>query len=213
MESLKQNWYFIVILAVLLVAMILIWRQAIKASRRTHGERAKLMSKIDRLKALSEKYKTLNAEVMNEVPDCDLIDAAMIHIWRKLGSEKEEVENFKRLSLCEKNIYTAWYIREEATNDDIAAFYRNCGHVLSEFSGEVFSQISIPALLPVMKKANEMFDENTDVSCDKASKERIDKEFKAAFNEAEFESATAKYIRDNPDDFIYSENAQNSDDA
>ena len=195
LDSLKENWIYVLVLVVLLIALVIIWKQALKASKRTAQRRRELMTKLDRLKALSEKYDYMPESVLSEIPDCDLIDAVMIRLWRKLGNENEEMENFKLLSLDEKDIYTAWYVREEVTNDGFFSFFRNCGHALSGLAQNVFAHIGIDELDAVMKKACDMFDENSDTSCDKESVKKLQDEFNSIYDEEKFCKATADFIR------------------
>ena len=209
LKSLQENWLYVVIFIVLLIAMIFIWKQALKAAKKNSQTRRELMTKLDRLKALSEKYKSLTASAISEIPDSDLIDVVMIQIWRKLGSEKEEMENFKLLSLNEKDIYTAWYIREEVTNDGFFSFFRNCGHVLSGLSQNVFDHIGLYELDGVMKTACEMFDENSSLSCDKESVKKLQDEFNQKYSGEEFLKATADFIRSHSESFVYGEGGEN----
>ena len=198
---------YIIIFVVVLVVAVFIWAQAFKAMKKTSKIRRETMAKMDRIKNLSNRYATLISDDLAEISDADLFDAVIIRIWKKLGKEDEELENFRALSAEEKNIYTAWYIREEVTNDGVSAYFRNCGNALSELSEDVMATLGLNTLDVVLKQACRMFDENTEVSCSKNDIKFIDLEFRAAYNAEEYSAAAANYIKANADKFIDSDDA------
>ena len=198
---------YIIIFVVVLVIAVFIWAQAFKSMKKTSKIRRETMAKMDRIKNLSNRYATLISDDLVGISDADLFDAVIIRIWKKLGKEEEEMENFRALSAEEKNIYTAWYIREEVTNDGFSAYFRNCGNTLGELSVNVMATLGLDTLDTVLKQACRMFDENTDVSCSKNDIKFIDLEFKAAYKAEEYSTAAANYIKANADKFIDSDDA------
>lgn len=193
---------YVIIFIVVLVLAVLIWAMAFKAMKRTSKIRRKTIAKLDRIKAISDRYSTLVSDDLAEIADADLFDAVIIRLWKKLGKEEEEMENFNAFSLEEKNIYTAWYIREEVMNDGFSAYFRNCGNALSGLSVDVMASLGLDTLDKVLKQACKMFDENTDVSCSKNDIKFIDLEFRAAYDAEQYSAAAASYIKANADKFI-----------
>lgn len=193
---------YIIIFIVVLILAVLIWAMAFKSMKRTSKIRRETLAKLDRIKALSDRYSTLVSDDLADIADADLFDAVIIRIWKKLGKEEEEMENFNALSTQEKNIYTAWYIREEVMNDGFSAYFRNCGNALGGLSVDVMASLGLYTLDEVMKRACNMFDENSEVSCDKASVNAVNAEFKSLYNAEEYSSAAASYIKANADKFI-----------
>lgn len=197
-----ENLKYIIIFVVVLVVAVFIWAQAFKSMKRTNKMRRETMAKMDRIKALSDRYATLIGDDLASISDADLFDAVIIRIWKKLGKEEEELANFNALSSAEKNIYTAWYIREEATNDGFSAYFRNCGNTLGKLSEDVMATLGLYELDPIIKRACEMFDENSEVSCDKNQIKAIDEQFKSAYNAEAYCRAAADYIKSNADKFV-----------
>ncbi len=197
-------YIFILILVAVLALAIFIWYHAIKASQRSGKIRREMLAKMDRFNALSSRYSTLIRDELGSISDADLFDVALIRMWKKLGSADEELENFKALSFVEKQIYTAWYIREEVINDGFASYFRNCA-ALSGLTANVFKSLELSTLDEIIGRACEMFDENSEVSCTKADIAKIDAEFKAAYNADEYCTAAANYIRKNSDFFVDSD--------
>ena len=202
-----QNYWYIIIFAVVLVAAVFIWIQAIKSMGKSGKMRRETIAKLDRFNALAGKYEALTAADLGEIADADLFDVAMIRLWKKLGKPEEEMENFLALSDEEKNVYTAWYIREEVTNEGFSAYFRNCGNALGKISVDVLGLMGLPELDAVMKTACEMFDEESEVSCDKEQIKAVNEQFRAAYNAEEYCAAAAQYIKANADKFIDAEEA------
>lgn len=196
---------YIIIFIVVLVLAIVIWAQAFKSMKKTNKIRRETMAKMDRIKNLSDRYATLISDDLAQISDADLFDAVIIRLWKKLGKEEEELPNFNAFSLEEKNIYTAWYIREEVVNDGFASYFRNCGNALGVLSTDVMATLGLDELDSIMKRACEMFDENSELSCDKASVNAINTEFKNAYNADEYCSAAANYIKANSEKFVDSD--------
>lgn len=197
-------YIFILILVAVLALAIFAWYHAIKASQRSGKIRREMMAKMDRFNALSARYETLIRDELDSIGDADLFDVALIRMWKKLGTVEEELENFKALSFEEKQIYTAWYIREEVTNEGFSSYFRNCV-ALSGLTANVFKSLELPALDEIANRACVMFDENSEVSCDKAGIAKLDDDFKSAYNAAEYCAAAANYIRKNSDFFVDSD--------
>ncbi|MBR5272854.1 MAG: DUF4375 domain-containing protein [Clostridia bacterium] len=199
-------YIFILIFVAVLALAIFVWYQAIKASQRSGKIRREMLAKMDRFNALSNRYQTLIKDELGAMDNADLFDVAVIRIWKKLGTAEEEMANFEALSSEEKQIYTAWYIREEVANDGFASYFRNCV-TLKELSVNVLETLGLSTLDSIVKRACEMFDENSSVSCDKQSIAVIDSEFKAAYNFDEYCAAAANYIRANSDFFVDGDDA------
>lgn len=200
-----ENYKYIIILVVVLALAIFIWVQAFKSMKRSSKIRRETMAKMDRIKALSDRYVTLISDDLATINDADLFDAVIIRLWKKLGKEEEELQNFNALSLEEKNIYTAWYIREEVLNDGFSAYFRNCGNALGKLSEDVMATLGLYELDEILKQACEMFDENSEVSCDKNQIKAISTVFKTAYNADEYCKAAADYIKANADKFVDSD--------
>ncbi len=196
---------YIIIFIVVLVIAVVIWAQAFKSMKRTNKIRRETMAKMDRIKNLSDRYATLISDDLASISDADLFDAVIIRIWKKLGKEEEELENFAALSIEEKNIYTAWYIREEVTNDGFSSYFRNCGNTLGGLSVDIMATLGLYELDTIMKRACEMFDESSELSCDKASVNAVNTEFKSIYNADAYCSAAANYIRANSEKFVDSD--------
>ena len=197
-----MEWKYIIILVVVLAIAIFIWAQAFKSMKRSNKIRRETMAKLDRIKSISDRYATLISDDLTDISDADLFDAVIIRLWKKLGKEEEELENFNALSLEEKNIYTAWYIREEVMNDGFASYFRNCGNALGKLSVDVLATLGLNELDAVMKQACLMFDENSEVSCDKNQIKAIDAQFKSSYNAELYCKAAADYIKQNADKFV-----------
>lgn len=197
-----QSYWYVLIFGVVLVAAVLIWMQAIKSMGRTGKIRRETIAKLDRFNALASKYSTLTAADLDEIADADLFDVVLIRLWKKLGKPEEEMENFLALSDEEKNVYTAWYIREEVTNEGFSAYFRNCGNSLGKLSVDVLGVMGLLELDAVMKTACAMFDEESEVSCDKEQVAAVNGQFKAAYNAEEYCRAAAQYVRANADKFV-----------
>jgi len=199
------SYGYIIIFVVVLALAIFIWSQAFKSMKRANKIRRETLAKMDRIKALSDRYATLVSDDLNQISDADLFDAVIIRLWKKLGKEEEELENFNAFLLEEKNIYTAWYIREEVVNEGFASYFRNCGNTLGKLSEEVMATLGIYELDSILRQACRMFDENSDVSCDKNAIKAIDAQFKSAYNAQVYCKAAADYIRANADKFVDSD--------
>lgn len=197
-----MEWKYIIVLVVVLVIAVFIWAQAFRSMKRSNKIRRETMAKLDRIKAISDRYATLISDDLAEIRDADLFDAVIIRLWKKLGNEEEELQNFNALSLEEKNIYTAWYIREEVVNDGFASYFRNCGNSLGKLSVDVLSALGLCELDTVMKQACLMFDESSEVSCDKNQIKSIDAQFKSAYNAEAYCKAAADYIKTHADKFV-----------
>ncbi len=197
-----ENYKYIIILIVVLAAAVFIWMQAFKSMKRSNKIRRETLAKMDRIKALSDRYATLIGDDLATISDADLFDAVIIRLWKKLGKEEEELENFNAFSLEEKNIYTAWYIREEVLNEGFSSYFRNCGNALGKFSEEVMATLGLYELDGILKQACRMFDENSEVSCDKNQIKAIDEQFKSAYNAEFYCKAAADYIKTNADKFV-----------
>ena len=200
-----KPYVMIIILAVVLALAIFIWYHAIKASQTSGKVRRQMLAKLDRFNTLSARYKTLVKDELEGMDNADLFDVAIIRIWKKLGSAEEELENFKALSTDEKHIYTAWYIREEIINDGFSSYFRNCGTALGEMSVDALRALDLSALAEIMERACVMFDPDSEVSCDKATVDAIDAEFKAAYKPDEYSAAAAAFIRSHYDVFVDSD--------
>lgn len=193
---------YVIILIIVLALAIIFWVMAFRSMKRTGKIRRETMAKLDRIKSISERYAALTSADLDEISDADLFDAVIIRIWKKLGTQEEEMENFAALSDEERNIYTAWYVREEVTNEGFSAYFRNCGHSLGELSVGVMDALGLSELDNVLKSACEMFDENSEVSCDKESVKAVNERFRAAYDADAYANAAAEYIKRNADKFV-----------
>lgn len=196
------NYGYIILFIVVLVAAVFIWAQAFKSMKRSNKIRRETLAKMDRIKALSDRYATLISDDLATISDADLFDAVLIRLWKKLGKEEEELENFNAFSIEEKNVYTAWYVREEVMNEGFASYFRNCGNALGKLSQDVMATLGLYELDSVLKQACRMFDENSEVSCDKNAIKAIDAQFRSAYNADSYCKAVADYIKANADKFV-----------
>lgn len=199
------NYGYIILFFVVLAAAIFIWAQAFKSMKRSSKIRRETLAKMDRIKGLSDRYSTLISDDLAQISDADLFDAVIIRLWKKLGKEEEELENFNALSVEEKNIYTAWYIREEVVNEGFASYFRNCGNALGKLSEDVMANLGLYELDGIVRQACRMFDENSDVSCDKNEIKAINEQFKSVYNVQAYCKAAADYIKANADKFVDSD--------
>lgn len=193
---------YIIIFVVVLAIAVFIWIQAFKSMKKSNKIRRETLAKMDRIKTLSSRYATLISDDFADISDADLFDAVIIRLWKKLGKEEEELENFNAFSLEEKNIYTAWYIREEVMNEGFASYFRNCGNTLGKLSEDVMASLGLYELDAVIRQACLMFDDNSEVSCDKNAIKAIDAQFKSAYNAQAYCKAAADYIKANADKFV-----------
>lgn len=202
LESLKDYWYLWLILVAVIVLTYLVWKKAIAASRKRHELTYRSMDEMKYWKERQNQYAVLTREKLDGLNDQDTYEAVLANLFSTLESSKDDMATFRSFSDPQKYVYTTWFILEDCVKGSVKKFYVNCGDVLLSLCYESMYAIDEKRLGDVLKRASSCYDVNNEyASFDDKTLEKLDAEFKLAYEKAEFIPKISRYVRENLDSF------------
>lgn len=195
------KWYWWLLLAVFFVLAIILWRKAIISSRERR-ERLKKEAEIwKRDYELRQKFSTITEKTFAETNDGELLHGVAMNIQIALEAAVDMNAAFDELEDEAKIVYSLEYFNEDAQKS-LSEFFRNNGAPLVPIVPDALNAIGETAYIHLVNELLPMFDEDSEVSVDKAVIERCDEEFKELFNPDAMLKKAAAFIKENKGVFI-----------
>ena len=195
------KWYWWLLLAVFFVLAIILWRKAIISSRERR-ERLKKEAEIwKRDYELRRKFKEITDKTFTETNDSELLHGVAMNIQISLENTSDMNAAFAALESEKQFVYALEYFNEDAAKS-LSEFFRNNGAPLVPIVPDALNAIGETAYLHLVNELLPMFDEDSEVSVDKAVIERCDEEFKELFNSDVLLKKAAEFIKENKGVFI-----------
>ena len=195
------KWYWWLLLAVFLVLAIILWRKAIISSRERR-ERLKKEAEIwKRDYELRQKFSTITEKTFAETNDSELLHGAAMNIQIALENTSDMNAAFAALESEKQFVYALEYFNEDAQKS-LSEFFRNNGAPLVPVIPDALAAIGETAYLHLVNELLPMFDEESEISVDKAAIERCNAKFKEVFSSEALLAKAAAFIKENKGVFI-----------
>ncbi len=169
-------WWGVVLL-VLLVLTVITMIQASRAGKKRAAERDAIIAKLEKEKALRQKYAVLTEESFEE-PDAEkLLAGIAANIQMKLEKTENMNEAFTALPVCAQYIYALQYVLEDSGGNALSQFFRCNGEPLLRTADAAVRDVIGRPLYEFFTQMYAMFDEeNEAVSYDPEKIKALDEE-------------------------------------
>lgn len=205
-DYLAQNPRWIVIIGLLFILMVMMFVLAARSGRKRQAERNQIIAKLEKEKALREKFKTLTPASF-DADDESLLFGAAANIQMAIEKEGDLTAAFNALPQYKQYIYALNYVFEDSGYKSLSSFFRCNGQPLTGAAANAVKDVAGQELYEIFEPMYNMFDEdNEEVSYDKMKILDLDEKF-CALMDSEKSAILAKiaeYIRSNKDNFLES---------
>ncbi|MDD6022074.1 MAG: hypothetical protein ACI4GA_05655 [Acutalibacteraceae bacterium] len=194
-EWFSQYWYLVIVFFAVLAATIFGTYKASKAYKRHNRLFHEEEEKMKRLVELKQKFEVLTEDTIDSADDGDLLEGVALSYQLKLQKQADMTAEFEKLPIQARYIYTLDIFSSEGAV--VSEFYRNNGKELKDLLVPALRAIGESEEARLCVPISSMFDDDSEVSIDKAKIDETDAAFKNIFDLNKFKLAAAKYIRDN----------------
>lgn len=199
-EWFSQYWYLVIVLLIVLAATVFGMVKASDAYKKHNKLFHEEEEKIKRLTELKQKFVPLTKEAIDTGSDQDLLEGVALAYQLKIQKEIDMTAAFEKLPIEVRYIYTLdIFVSEGAV---VSGFYRNNGRELKSLIVPAMKAIGENSAAEICGVLYAMFDEDSEVSVDRALIAETDEKFATVFDAESFKLSAAKYVRVNRDKLI-----------
>lgn len=194
-EWFSQYWYLVIIFFVVLAATVFGMVKASEAYKKHNKLFHEEEEKLRHLTELKKKFVPLTRDVIDTADDSELLEGVALFYQLDMQKEIDMTAAFERLPIEVRYIYTLdIFVSEGAV---VSEFYRNNGKELKSLIVPAMEAIGETAAAKLCGSLYSMFDEDSEVSVDKALIAETDERFANEFDAERFKLNAARYIREN----------------
>lgn len=199
-EWFSQYWYLVIVFFIVLAATIFGMVKASDAYKKHNKLFHEEEEKIKRLTELKQNFVPLTKEAIDTGSDQDLLEGVALAYQLKIQKEIDMTAAFEKLPIEARYIYTLdIFVSEGAV---VSGFYRNNGRELKSLIVPAMKAIDENSAAEICGVLYAMFDEDSEVSVDRALIAETDEKFATVFDAESFKRNAARYVRDNRDKLI-----------
>lgn len=199
-ENFVTFWYLYLLLAVLLVAVVVVWRKALRAAAKRTVRDREIIERLEKDKALREEYSALDLEKINAAPSAELARGVGLALEYRFQKAKDLNEAFEELSDGQKYVYALHYYAEDESPGE---FFSSSRQPLTGAAAHGARAVLGERAAALICELFSMFDgDNEEVSLDKKRAAEIDLELAECAPAEKVRELVGKYIKNNPENFV-----------
>lgn len=196
-----EYWYLWLILAglVIITAVVIVFAGR---SVSAHNEQTKeIMTRLERLKEMKDKYKDLTPEKVENAEAEELFEGVNAVLQAKIEKADDGDKAFSEFNDEQKIIYTLNCFIPEVS-DGLSMFFNEYTSEITDIIVPALTRICANDLLPLVKTEYEMYDDrNEEVSFDREIKEKTDSDFADIYSKEKLLEEIKEFIKNNIDKF------------
>lgn len=156
-----------------------------------------LHKKEGKAEKLQHTYRTLSREILDKIPDEDLVDAVAANLLAKLDEQNPDAyKTITALSRGRCAVYSIWVICHELNSEGLSAYLKSPSGRFLELTVTGFQTVGADDCAALLKEVTDIrsFDEKDLISLQEKMLDAVGREQPLAL--------CRDYIRTNPDEFI-----------
>ncbi len=196
-----QYKYLCILLVVLCIVTAFVMIKAGQAVKRTNKNKEELIKKLEKMKAIRDKYSSVTAEeILNDESET-LFEGLVYNIQTNLEKEDDMNTAYEKLNDCQKELYALNCFYEDGI-EDADNFFKLYDKPLTPYALKGFSDAFPDNIYQSFKKIYDAFDEeNESVSFVKSEIDDMKEIIKKYFDENDFIGEVMVFIKKNAESF------------
>ncbi len=198
MADYRFLWLILAALIIITAVVIFFAGRALSS----HNEETKrLLSEIDRMKALKDKYKDLTVQKAENADNRELLDGINAVLQARIEKAENAEAEFSEFNDAQKYMYCLYYFIEDV-RQGLSFFFKNNGSELTDILLPALKAVNAEKIYPLTETQFSMFDENNEeVSLDYGLRDETDRKFSEIYSQNELLDGIKEYIKNNIDEF------------
>lgn len=204
MEEIKQwfsqFWYLALIFVAVCVGAFFIFKAASKSYSRYYAKMRETTAKLKHLNELSEKYKNMTPEMLENADEAELLEGLAFHYQKQLEKSEDSEKAFTLLPIEKRYIYALDVLTDDAS---VKTFFKENSSILTDIIIDALCAIGLEEEARELEKVKLMYDEkDLTTSIDYAYIETAENNFKEKDILTKIKHNAAQYIKNNAQLFV-----------
>ena len=200
-EYFKTHPYWILILAALIVAAVLMWIKAIKASRAHYQANEKIMQKLKDENRLRNDFAVLTPALAQSAAPAELFKGVSLNLQKRVADQADMNAAFAALHPAQQGVYALYFVLDDG-GEALSGFFKANTAPLTTAAGAMLETLGLKELSALYQKEALAYDPNDETtSLIPAEIEKTDAAFTAADGCGQIAAACGAYIAAHVEDF------------
>ena len=193
-EYFKTHPYWILILAALTAAAVLMWIKAIRASRAHYQQNEKLMKKLKEENRLRNDFAVLTPALAQEADPAALFKGVSLNLQKRVADQADMHAAFAALNPAQQGVYALYFVLEDG-GDALSGFFKANTVPLTTAAGAMLETLALEDLSALYRQEALAYDPDDETtSLIPAEIEKTDAAFAAADGCSRIAAECGRYI-------------------